>query len=234
LLVTVTADYVEAEPMNPELRCTPASVAVQALHENASPIVRTEPGGISDTAECRMEAVSDRAVRITGMKWIPKPYTIKLEGAESAGFSAIVFVGVRDPGLIVQLDAVLNSVPDASAIKARALGVDPSAYELVFRRYGKNGVICDWEPVRDALPHEVGLLVKVVAGSQEIANAVLALVRVTLLHSDIEGRMCNEGNMAFPFSPSDIERGPIYQFCLDHVVRTDDPLSMFPIEYETI
>jgi hypothetical protein len=40
--------------------------------------------------------------------------------------------------------------------------------------------------------------------------------------------------MAFPFSPSDIERGPIYQFCLDHVVRTDDPLSMFPIEYETI
>ena len=43
--------------------------------------------------------------------------------------------------------------------------------------------------------------------TQEIANAVVGLARVTLLHSDFPGRLCKEGNMAFPFSPSDIERG---------------------------
>ena len=72
------------------------------------------------------------------------------------------------------------------------------------------------------------------AKTQEIANAVVGLTRVTLLHSDFPGRLCKEGNMAFPFSPSDIERGAIYQFSLRHVVEPDDPLEMFPIEYEDI
>ena len=40
--------------------------------------------------------------------------------------------------------------------------------------------------------------------------------------------------MAFPFSPSDIERGPVYKFSLQHVVEIDDPLRMFPIEYEMV
>jgi hypothetical protein len=40
--------------------------------------------------------------------------------------------------------------------------------------------------------------------------------------------------MAFPFSPSDIERGAIYQFSMRHVVEPDDPLEMFPIEYHEV
>ena len=40
--------------------------------------------------------------------------------------------------------------------------------------------------------------------------------------------------MAFPFSPSDVERGAIYEFMLQHVVEIDDPLGMFPIEYEQV
>ena len=59
LLATVGKDYVEAEPLNPELRCTPLSVAVQALHENASPITRYEPGGVLDSSACRIESMSE-------------------------------------------------------------------------------------------------------------------------------------------------------------------------------
>ena len=77
-------------------------------------------------------------------------------------------------------------------------------------------------------------IAEAVAQTQEIANAVVGLARVTLLHSDFPGRLCKEGNMAFPFSPSDIERGAIYQFSMRHVVEPDDPLEMFPIEYQDI
>jgi len=234
LLVTVGQDYVEAEPMNPELSCTPLSVAVQALHENASPIVRHEPGGISDTTDCKIEAVSPRVVRITGMKWNPKPYTIKLEAAEQVGYSTIAFAGARDPGLISQLDSFIESIHASAITKISALGIEPHLYKIVMRLYGKDGVMGSWEPQKNMTPHEVGILVEVIGETQEIANAALALTRVTLLHTDFPGRMCKEGNMAFPFSPSDIERGAIYQFSMQHVVHIEDPLEMFPIEYEMV
>jgi len=45
---------------------------------------------------------------------------------------------------------------------------------------------------------------------------------------DFEGRLCKNGNAAYPFSPADIEAGQVFKFSLFHVVRTDDPHSMFP------
>ncbi len=234
LLVTVGSDFVQAEPMNEELRCTPLSLAVQALHENASPVIRYEPGGIVDSTVCKIEAVTDRIARVTGMKWEPKPYSIKLEGAEKVGYSAIAFAGARDPGLISQLDSFIQTVRESAATKVTALGIDAGSYEIVMRLYGKDGVMGEWEPLKNAQPHEIGILVEVIADTQEIANAALALTRVTLLHTDFPGRMCKEGNMAFPFSPSDIERGAIYQFSVQHLLHIEDPLQMFPIDYETL
>ena len=234
LLVTVGEDYVEAEPLNPELRCTPLSVAVQALHENASPITRYEPGGIVDSSNCRIEAVTDRVVRVSGMRWIPAPYSIKLEGAEMVGYSAITLAATRDPGLIGQIDSFMEFVRTSTSTKVSALGILPDDYQLVIRLYGSQGVMGAWEPNKGAVPVELSIIAEVVGKTQEIANAALSLARVTLLHSDFPGRMCREGNMAFPFSPSDIERGAIYQFTFQHVVEIDDPLQMFPIEYENV
>ncbi|QHJ01419.1 acyclic terpene utilization AtuA family protein [Xylophilus rhododendri] len=234
LLVTVGEDFVEAEPLNPELRCTPLSVAVQALHENASPVIRHEPGGIVDSTDCRIEAVTERIVRITGMRWKPMPYSIKLEGARMVGYSAIAIAATRDPGLIGQIDSFLDFVRGSTATKVTALGISPADYQLVIRAYGRDGVMGAWEPHAELAPVELALIAEVVAKNQETANAALSLARVTLLHSDFPGRMCREGNMAFPFSPSDIERGAIYEFMLQHVVEIEDPLRMFPISYEDV
>jgi hypothetical protein len=234
LFVTVRPDSVECEPTNPERKCTPLSVAVQALHENASPVIHTEPGGQLDTTHCDIRPVTDRATRITGIKWTPQPYTIKLEGAEKVGYSAITFAGTRDPGLVEIMDQFIDTVRESVATKVGTFDVKREDYQLVVRLYGKNGVMGAWEPMREAPAHEIGILAEVVAQSQEIANAVIAVTRATLLHTDFAGRMCKEGNMAFPFSPSDIERGPIYQFSLRHVVEPNDPYEMFPIDYHTI
>ena len=234
LMATVAPDYVEVEPLNPELRCTPLSVAVQALHENASPIIHKEPGGLLDTSACTIAAHSERAVRVSGMQWKPQPYTIKLEGAERVGYSAITFAGTRDPGLIGQIDQFITSVRESVGTKVAALDVSPEQYQLVLRLYGKDGVMGDWEPLKNTTSHEIGVLAEAVAKTQDIANAVISITRVTLLHTDFPGRLCKEGNMAFPFSPSDIERGPIYRFSLRHVVEPSNPLEMFPIEYENV
>jgi hypothetical protein len=235
LFVTVREDHVECEPTNPARRCTPLSIANHSLHENSSPIHHIEPGGMLDTSDCRFEAVSDRAVRISGMRWEPAPvYTVKLEGVELAGYRAITICGTRDQLLIGRLDNFLETVRGYVTEKAAAFGASPDRYKLTFRVYGRDGVMGVREPVKEIASHELGFVVEVVADTQEIANAVLGIARTNLLHTDYPGRLSREGNMAFPFSPSDIEVGPMYRFSVYHVAELDDPRELFRTEYETL
>ncbi|MFO1024482.1 MAG: acyclic terpene utilization AtuA family protein [Acetobacteraceae bacterium] len=236
LFVTVREDHVECEPLNPARRCTPLSIANHSLHENSSPIHHIEPGGMLDTSDCRFDAVSDRAVRISGMRWTPADqYTVKLEGVELAGYRAICVCGTRDPLLIGRLDSFIESVRGEVATKAAAFGADPDTYQLGIRIYGRDGVMAEREPSRGQLSHELGFVIEVVSKqSQEMASAVLGMARTNMLHTDFPGRLCREGNMAFPFSPSDIEVGPVYRFSIYHVAELDDPSEPFPISYETV
>ena len=236
LFVTVREDHVDCEPLNPARRCTPMSIANHSLHENSSPIHHIEPGGMLDTSDCRFEALSDRAVRISGMRWVPaEKYTVKLEGVEMAGYRAICVCGSRDPLLIGRLDSFLDSVRSEVATKAAAFGATPDTYRLGIRVYGRDGVMGEREFLRDSLAHELGFVIEVVAQqSQEMANAVLGMARTNMLHTDFPGRLAKEGNMAFPFSPSDIEVGPVYRFSVYHVAELDHPTELFPIEYEMV
>lgn len=235
LFVEVNDDGIVLEPTNPERRCTPMSVANHSLHENSSPILHQEPGGVLDTTNCTFEAVTDRAVRVNGMEWRPDDtYTVKLEGAELAGYRAITMCGTRDPGLIGQFDSFLDSVRENVSKKAAAFGVPDDQYKLTFRVYGKDAVMNAREPVTMTQSHELGVLVEVIAADQETANAVLAISRTNVLHVDFPNRMCKEGNMAFPFSPSDVPCGPVYRFSVFHVVEPGDPLKPFDIEYVSV
>jgi hypothetical protein len=235
LLVTVREDHVDCEPMNPIRRCTPLSIANHSLHENSSPIHHVEPGGMLDTSACRFEALSDRAVRIAGMVWTPAgQYTVKLEGVERAGFRAICVCGARDPLLIGRIDGFLEGIRGIVAEKAAAFGATPDQYILSFRVYGRDGVMAAREPRRDATPHELGFVIEVVGQTQEVATAVLGIARTNMLHTDFPGRLCREGNMAFPFSPSDIKVGAVYRFSVYHVLELDDPCGIFPIDHEEV
>ena len=235
LLVSVRDDHVDCEPMNPIRRCTPLSIANHSLHENSSPIHHVEPGGMLDTSDCRFDALSDRAVRISGMRWTPAAqYTVKLEGVALAGYRALCICGTRDPMLIGRIGTFIAEVRDIVRDKAAAFGADPSRYTLTIRRYGQDGVMGAREPLRDVTPHELGIVIEVVADTQEIAMAVLGIARTNMLHTDFPGRLCREGNMAFPFSPSDIDAGEVYRFCVHHVAEVDDPRAFFPITYEAV
>jgi hypothetical protein len=188
-----------------------------------------------DTTDCRFEAASDRAVLVSGMRWEPRPYSVKLEGAALAGYRTLTICGTRDPMLIGMIDEYLASVRRNVEAKARDFGVGPERYTLVFRTYGRDGVMGAREPLRDtATPHELGIVVEVVAATQDEANAVLSIARVNTLHVDFPGRLCKEGNMAFPYSPSDIVGGPAYRFSVFHVLQVEDPLALFPISLEEV
>jgi hypothetical protein len=214
------------------MRCTAIRVAAHTLYENESPYYLKEPAGTLDTTGARYEQVSERAVKVSGSRFIPaEHYTVKLEGAEPAGFRSIAMVGVRDPQLISQIDSYLARVKQMVGDRKLALLED---YMIYFRVYGKNAVMGRLEPEQERVGHEIGILIDVVGKSQEIATAVLALTRTFMQVSDFEGRLCTAGNIAYPFSPNGIDVGPSYKFSMCHVVEPDDPYEMFPIEIVTV
>ncbi len=235
LLVTIEDDHLVCEPPNPIRRCTPLSVANFALHENSSPTHHVEPGGLLDTSDVTFTPVSDRAVKVAGMRWTPaETYTVKLEGVELAGYRAITICATRDPVLIGQIDDYLATHRAKVEAKAASFGVSPERYRMAVRVIGRDAVMAGWEPVRQVTSHELGFVIEVLADDQEVANAVLAMARTSLLHADFPGRLCKEGNMAFPFSPSDIPLGELYRFSIFHTLAVDDPCALFPIEYESV
>ena len=119
------------------------------------------------------------------------------------------------------------------SILAQYADLDPKAYQVNFYNYGKNAVMGEAEP-NESPAHELGVLFEVVAKTQEIATTVCASVRSTFLHYGYSGRKSTAGNLAFPFAPSDVEFGAVYQFSVYHLMEIDDPKALFPIAYREI
>jgi hypothetical protein len=164
-------------------------------------------------------------VRVRGTRFAPAPYTFKLEGVRRAGFRTITVAGTRDPILISQIDAYLENVRNRVA---EVYGTD--GYRLLFHVYGRDGVMGGLETAKEIRSHELGLVIEVVADDAETSAAILALSRSAALHSTYPGRKAIAGNLAFPFSPSDLRAGEAFEFTIHHLVEVDDPLELFPVE----
>ena len=61
-----------------------------------------------------------------------------------------------------------------------------------------------------------------------------SVARSTLLHYGYPGRIATAGNLAFPFSPSDIKVGPIYVFSVYALLRSEHPVELFQRTYEEV
>jgi hypothetical protein len=51
------------------------------------------------------------------------------------------------------------------------------------------------------------------------------------MHFDYEGRKSTAGNLAFPYAPSDIPFGPVYEFSVYHLMAVTDPCEYFPWQW---
>lgn len=225
-------DYFRVEPLSPVRKCTTLSVAAHTLYEKTNPYILPGPGGHLDLTNTTFEQDSENTVKVKGSRYVTAPkYTIKLEGAKCIGYRTVSVAGTRDPIMISKIDDIVEGVRARVADNYRDKGFK---YSLNFTIYGKNGVMGDLEPVKDAHPHELGVVIEVVAGTQEQADTICASARSTMLHYGYEGRRATAGNLAFPFSPSDFHAGRVYVFSMYHIIEVEDPTSLFPIDIVTL
>jgi hypothetical protein len=217
------------EPLSPARVCTETSVAAHTLYEKSHPYLLPGPGGTLDLSRTTFRQVDDRVVEVRGSEFVAsRPYTVKLEGAELVAYRAVLVCGVRDPELIAVLPAAEQTV--VARTRDYFDRISPSDYQIIFHHYGLDAVMGRSEPVRDAVPHEVGLIMEVVAPTQELADTICAFARATLMHHHYPGRKATAGNLALPFAPSDVPLGPVYRFNVYHVLEVEDPCALFPVE----
>ena len=55
-----------------------------------------------------------------------------------------------------------------------------------------------------------------------------------MLHTGHPGRVATAGNLAFPYSPSDLHGGEVHRLSVYHLMRVDDPLELLPMEVISI
>jgi hypothetical protein len=209
-------------------RFTRDSVAAHSLYEKSDPYALPGPGGTLDLRAVEFKEIGDGEVEVSGSRFLPaRPYTIKLEGAQPVAWRTISIAGSRDPVMIEKIDSTLAAVRrQTEAILRR----DRIAGEVIFHIYGLNAVMGPREFVKGTTGHEIGILLEAVAPSRQEADTICSITRSTLLHYGYEGRISTAGNLAFPFSPSDISCGEVYEFSIYHLMEIDDP-AMFPIEF---
>lgn len=219
-------------PLNSERSFTATSVAAHTLYEKAHPTLLPGPGGHLDLSKVQFEELGQGSVAVTGSKFVPESrYSVKLEGARQIGHRSICIAGIRDPIMIASLDSILNEVRSAVG-KLCANEIQQGS--LHFHIYGKDAVMGSREPRKDQPAHELGVLIDAVAPEPSAAATLCSVTRSTLLHYGYNGRVATAGNLAFPFSPSDLAAGEVFEFSIYHLMATKDPLSLFPLVIEDI
>jgi hypothetical protein len=217
------------EPLDPAVACTPTSVAAHMLYETANPFRMREPAGTLDVTEATYRAVDDRIVRVEGSVFEPaEQHTIKLEGARLVGYETMSFTAIRDPHILATIDdwaALLEKVLTDRV--QQTLG--PTDYRFDLRLYGHNAILDHLEPATTPT-REVGVMLLVRAADQATATAVAKIGNPLMLHLPTPD-MAYLPSLAFATSPAETERGPVYEFALNHVVDSETPTAMFRTEF---
>ena len=93
----------------------------------------------------------------------------------------------------------------------------------------------DLEPQRAGVGgHEAFILWDVISASQELSRTIATSVSHLAVHNPIPKWHGLISGVAFPYSPPEIDRGPVYEFHLNHVLVPDNPTSLFRTEYEEV
>lgn len=204
------------EALSPKRKFTCESAAAHTLYEKSDPYHLPGPGGAINLEDCSFTDIGDGRVEVKGSRFEPTPkYLIKLEGSRPIGYRSISIAGTRDPIMIASIDQILAEVKQ----QIREMSPDNDRSEqLFFHVYGKNGVMGPLEPSVNAVSHELCIVIEALCENQEEADTLCSVARSTLLHYGYAGRISTAGNLAFPFSPSDIKMGQVYEFSLYHLM----------------
>lgn len=231
VLISIDQDGFEVQPLTLNNRCDPESVSAHMLYENSDPFRLTEPGGVLDVTGALYAPVDDRTVKVTGSVWEPKPYTMKLEGAAAGRYQTIMLVGIQDPDVMARVDEFHDKMLAALYQRVHsAIGEAAGDFHISLRMYGWNAVSGDKPPAGTPPPRELGVLFVATADTQEMASQIAKACNPYFFHYPLS--MDKElPSYGFAFTPADIDRGPVYEFKLNHVVHVDDPMELVRTEW---
>ena len=223
VLGEITMDDVKVTALLPEQRCTIASVAGHAMYERANPFYEHFLGGHIDMSQCQNEQYDERTVRVTGPSYVPATeLRVKLEGAGKIGERYIGIVGVHDPYTIANIDLATQWVRQQVAER-----FGESGYELHFMVYGRNAILGDREPLRTTPAHELGIIVQGIAPEKAMAEEVCMIATRQMFYARLPQVKGTAGGVAFLLDEV-MPASPAYRWTLNHTMRLDDPLELFP------
>lgn len=212
-------NYFELCPANPIRKCTVARVAAHTMYEQINPYLIFEPDGVVDLQDTQYEQVDERRVRISGSKFSEaETNTLKLEGVKRVGYRTICIGGIYDPDTSRNFEMIAETVTEFIAEDG---AFPPEDYHVSFRQYGGSG-------------SNLGIVIDVVGRTREMADTICSLARSRMLHCDYPGRKSTAGNVAFPFSPSDIHVGEVFEFSVFHLAEVDTPAETAVIKIEEV
>ena len=218
----------EVRSPDPRYAVTVRSLVSHTFYERSHPTLEENPGGCLDLGDATFEETA-AGVRCEGARWLPRPYTVLLEGARRVGFRAITVLGVREPSLLHQLrawaDAAEQAVRDAPRF-ADALA--QGRFTMATRLYGLDGVLGSLEPHAAVTGHEAAVIFDVVADTRELAQEVAYFAFIRLFIGPYPGRKTTAGNAAAPFMPVVIPVSEVYRFGIYHLLPLADPVEPFP------
>ena len=221
-------------PMGEGVQCTPQSVAAHMLYENSDPWILHEPGGHLDvTAATYTEAAQD-GVRVEGAVWVEaENYSVKLEGARLAGHQTMMLAVVRDPRYVeAVVDWADRLLLHCRGLISASLGLQDDAYDIDLRLIGVDAALGHLERDRGS-PVEVGVMLLITASEQTVASEIAAVINPHLLHYPLTDDEPMP-TFAFPVSPVHSDRGAIYEFALNHVLRLADPMDGFRLQVDEV
>ena len=231
ILITFDADGFTVEPMGQNARATPYTVSAHMLYENSNPLQLYEPGGHLDVTGATYTALDDRRVRVTGSTWVPSDtYTVKLEGARCGGYQCVSLALIREARYVQNIETWTKAVEENCRQKAQERIEGDFTLEL--RIIGLNATL-GAQDVNAQIGTEVGVLGIVTAPSEMIAKEVAKMLNPYLLHMPLTDDE-EMPTFAFPFSPNEMNRGEIYEFCLNHVMELDEPMQAFSLTLEQV
>ncbi|GBG95684.1 3-methylaspartate ammonia-lyase [Ligilactobacillus salitolerans] len=232
VLGTLHKDHFLIEPLSPDSKALPHTVAAHTMYEKSSALNLPGPGGVLNLESCEFKAETERITRISGSRFIQdKNYTVKLEGAKVVGYRSITVMGLRDPILIDQVDDALTYVKEETQ---KELPQECAQSQIIFHPYGKNATMKNLESLTDEPGHEMCVIAEVASPTQEMAQLVVNRIRTTLLHYGYPGRIATSGNIGMPFTPLEIPLGKVCQFNIYHLMQINDPVAQFPVTIQEV
>ncbi|MEO6408576.1 MAG: acyclic terpene utilization AtuA family protein [Burkholderiaceae bacterium] len=212
MLAEMTLEHFTLESMNPQAHATPASVAAHALYEQADPFRVDEPTGTLLLHEAHYEAVDAHRTRVHGARFAPRARpSLKVEGAARVGARVVMLAGIADPTMLGILPQALETV------EARVRGLVPGPWTLHPHIYGQ-GAVRPLPPAQRSA-HEAGLVLEFIAPDAALARTAAGVFKQNLLHFGYPGRVSTAGNLAFAFTPSELDANEAYRFVVYHVIQ---------------